>query len=163
MVSYNRERFRGLFDRDSGRVFANMSFSRCYFERCGCSISRRPSLRTVIRDVTLIACEQRGCAVETAVLDTVTIDGLKTIGLLQCWGAVFKHVVLRGRIGRVMFSSILAPGVDGFAPRNEQLELDEANAAFYETVDWALDLTKDFKRLADGLRALRDHGIAEAD
>lgn len=62
-----------------------------------------------------------------------------------------------------MFSSILAPGVDGFAPRNEQLELDEANAAFYETVDWALDLTKDFKRLADGLRALRDHGIAEAD
>ncbi|HET7788452.1 MAG TPA: hypothetical protein VFL36_20935 [Myxococcales bacterium] len=113
--------------------------------------------------MTLIACEQRGCAVETAVLDTVTIDGLKTIGLLQCWGAVFKHVVLRGRIGRVMFSSILAPGVDGFAPRNEQLELDEANAAFYETVDWALDLTKDFKRLADGLRALRDHGIAEAD
>ncbi len=65
------------------------------------------------------------------------MDGFLTHGLLQTWGAVFKHVTLRGRMGRIMTSDRIATGT---ATAAEQSAFDEANAAYYAAVDWALDL-----------------------
>jgi hypothetical protein len=65
------------------------------------------------------------------------IDGLRTHNLLACWGTVFKHVVLRGQIGRIMISPAVATGT---ATPEEQRAFEEANKAYYASVDWALDI-----------------------
>jgi hypothetical protein len=71
------------------------------------------------------------------------VNGLQTKGLggglFQTWGAVFKHVVLTGKIRRVMLSAAVAPGR---ATADQQQAFDDANAAYYSTVDWSLDISK---------------------
>ena len=142
MTKVERRLFEHLIDRDSGRVFSDIDFRRCRFQGCGVSITRSPAKRSIVRNVALHGCEQRGCSIHAAVFDSVMVDGLKTNGLSQTWAAVFKQVVLRGRIDRVMFSDAVAPGVEGLAPVDEQRAFNEANAAFYESVDWALDVAE---------------------
>jgi hypothetical protein len=142
MITFDRQSFHHLFDQDSARLFEDMVFKRCYFGGCGLSITRSPALRSTVRNISVISCEQRGSLIYGAVFDTVIVDGLKTNGLLQTWAAVFKHVTLRGKIGRVMLSNTVAPGVHGFAPVEEQEAFDKANSEFYASVDWALDLTE---------------------
>jgi hypothetical protein len=124
-------------DRDSGTMFADLDFRRCYFESCSISITRSPSKRTTVRNVNLTTCEQRGCQVNNAIVENVLVDGLKTNGLLQTWGAVFKHLTLRGKLGRIMLSPAIAPGV---ATPAEQRAFDDANREYYSKVDWALDI-----------------------
>ena len=52
-------------------------------------------------------------------------------------GAVFKHVTLKGKIERVMFSPAVAISKPD---RKHQVLFDEANADFYASQDWALDI-----------------------
>ena len=93
-----------------------------------------------MRNVRLIGCEVMGCALNAAIVEDVVVDGLETHGdLLQTWGAVFKHVTLRGDIGRIMISPAVATGL---AKPHEQRAFDQANAAYYATVDWALDISE---------------------
>jgi len=140
MTVFENRTFGRLFDRDSGRLFNGIEFQHCYFQGCALSLTHSPELRSTVRDVILRDCEQRGCIIEAAVFDTVTVDGLETNGLLQTWATVCNHVTLRGRIERLMCSSALAPDVDGLAPPSHQRRFDDANETFYASVDWALDI-----------------------
>lgn len=120
-------------------MYSDVAFKRCTFIDCTMSITRNPRRRTTIRNVKLLDCKEIGCSLGPAVLEDVLIDGLTTSDLLQGWGAVFRHVTIRGRVGRIMVSPVIAPGV---ATASEQQDFDEANHAFYATVDWALDITE---------------------
>ena len=132
-----RQEFDSFYDQDSARLFSDIEFRRCKFVSCALSITTDPQLRSTIRNVNLINCETYGCTLHTAKVEDVTIDGLKTHGLRQTWAAVFKHVTLRGRIGRLMISS----AVDlGLATPKQQRAFDDANEEYYSTVDWALDI-----------------------
>ncbi len=64
---------------------------------------------------------------------------LRQIGIFQIWGAAFKHLTLKGKIGRVMFSPAVAPAT---ATREQQQAFDDANAEFYKNVDWAMDISE---------------------
>lgn len=132
-----KQEFSEFYDHDSARLFSDIEFRRCKFVSCGISITRDPALRSTIRNVKLLNCETYGCDLDTAIVEDVTVDGLKTHGLRQTWGAVFKHVTLRGKIGRLMFSPAVSPGV---ATLRQQRAFDEANEQYYSTVDWALDI-----------------------
>lgn len=134
---FERETFTGFYDHNSGRTFADLEFRRCSFEGSAISITHDPRRRSTIRNVKVIQCEEVGCSLGPAVVEDVLVDGLKTSGLFQTWGAVFKHVVIRGRIGRVMLSPVVSAGL---ATPAQQRAFDEANAAYYATVDWALDI-----------------------
>src|SRR5579859_2677174 len=103
-----KQEFERVYDRDSSQVFEDYDFKDCRFVSCALSFTLDPAKRTTIRDVTLENCEVRGCALEAAILEEVVVDGLKTNGLFQTWGAVFKHVTLKGKIERVMFSPAVA-------------------------------------------------------
>ncbi len=74
-----------------------------------------------------------------AIIEDVLVEHFKTNGLFQTWGAVFKHVTLRGKIGRIMISPFVAPGL---ATPEQQRLFDEANAEYYANVDWALDISE---------------------
>jgi hypothetical protein len=132
-----KQEFRSFYDQDSGRTFSDLEFRKCHFVSCAISIARDPRLRSTVRSVKLIQSEQHGCTLDTAIVEDVLVDGLKTNGLFQAWGAVFKHVTLHGRIGRVMISPAVATGT---ATAQQQRAYDEANAAYYAKVDWALDI-----------------------
>lgn len=139
MQIFAKQEFRAYYDRDSGQTFSDLEFRKCYFQSSAVSITRRPEMRSTVRNVKLVQCEQRGCALEAAIVEDVLVDGFKTNGLFQTWGAVFKHVILRGTIGRIMISPAVATGT---ATSAQQRAFDDANAAYYATVDWALDISE---------------------
>src|SRR5262245_21969809 len=143
MQLYENQSFVGFIDRASkpwqkGRVFQDREFRNCRFESCAISLTRDPRRRSVVRNLRLINCEA-AVTVYTAVIEEVLVDGLETTRLLQTWAAVYQHVTFRGRIGRLMFSPAVALGR---ARPEEQRAFDEANAAYYAGVDWALDITE---------------------
>ncbi len=138
-VVFEDRTFNGVHERRSGKISAGLEFRRCYFQGCDFSAVSHPRERTVVRNVRLIDCEERGCSINAAILENVTVDGLKTQGRLQTFGTVFKHVTLKGKIGTLM----ITPFVDllGEAPE-VQRAFDKANANYYKNVDWALDISE---------------------
>ena len=139
MIKLEAQEFVQWFDRDSGTLYSDLEFVRCRFESSGLSITRDPKLRSTVRNVRLSRCEQRGSAIDTAIIEDVVVEHFKTNGLFQIWGAVFKHVKLQGKIGRLMVSPLVAPGS---ATPEQQRAFDIANAEYYSAVDWALDISE---------------------
>jgi hypothetical protein len=72
-------------------------------------------------------------------LENIVVDGLRVSDAFITWACVFRHVTLRGVIGRIIVNSNWgATGVESAQLR----EFDDANAAYYESVDWALDISE---------------------
>jgi hypothetical protein len=124
-------------DRNSGRTFSDIEFLDCYFVGCAISVTREPRLRSIMRHVKVINCEQRGCTLYSAVVEDVLINNVKTNGLFQVWGAVFKHVTIKGKAGRIMTSPLIEISAH---PSKQQKLFDIANELYYRNVDWALDI-----------------------
>lgn len=134
--------FVGLRDQGGARI-VDLDLVGCRFESCVLSATRVVRSRTLVRSVKLEQCEQQGCYVGAAVFEDVVVDGLRSSEVLQVWGAVFRHVVLKGRLDRLMLSPTVAPSTANWA---EQRAFDDAAAAFYAETDWALDISEaDFK------------------
>src|SRR5438445_11111437 len=133
---FSNQDFEPYYD-NGGRTFADLEFHKCRFRSSAISITEDPSLRSKIRNVKLIDCEEQGCTLDTAIVEDVLVQDLKTGGLFQIWGAVFKHVILRGKIGRIMLSPAVATGT---ATPEQQQAFDQANAAYYGGVAWAVDI-----------------------
>lgn len=143
---FEKQEFGSFADRDSGSLFSDIEFRGCYFQGCNLSVTEDPNLRSTVRNVQLLDCSQRGCAIYPAIFEDVLVDGFNTNGqLVQAWGAAFNRVVLRGKIDRLMISSV----VDVYGDRpNLQRAFDEANAEYYRSVEWALDISQaEFKEL----------------
>jgi hypothetical protein len=121
-----------------GDDYRDCEFCHCSFEGSALSITRDPQKRSTFRNIRLIGCDVRGCSIHTAVLEDIHVERLTTHNTLCCWGAVFKHVTLKGPVGDIMFNCAVATGT---ATPDEQRAFDEANANYYVSVDWALDIT----------------------
>lgn len=137
MKKFEGQEFTKFYDDNSAATFSDIEFVKCSFKSSVISMAREPNLRSTFRNVRLLKCEQRGCTVDAAIIEETLVEDFKTHTLLQCWGAVFKHVTLRGRIGRIMISPAIETGT---APLERQRMFDAANAEYYRGVDWALDL-----------------------
>jgi hypothetical protein len=138
---YRDRELANFYDQNSGRVFADKEFYSCRFVSSAVSITRNPRRRSTLRNLRFIDCEQIGSALEAAIVEDVVVDGFRTNGDFAAWAAVFKHVVLRGNVGQILFSPLVAAGM---ASSEEQRAFDSANAAYYATVDWALDIREAF-------------------
>jgi len=139
---FEDQKFEQFYEDGCGAVYSGFVFRRCTFRSCDISITRDPKLRTTVRNVQLIDCVRKrdpagfGCAV----VEDCLVEKLRIEELLQTWGAVFKHVTLRGRIGPIMLSNCLCP--TSTTTDAMQQAFEEANAAYYSTVDWALDISR---------------------
>lgn len=130
--------FECWYDQDSGRVFEGFVFRRCSFLSCAISITKNPKLRSTVRNVVIEDCEVRGSSVRSAIIEDTVVDGLKTHnGTLDCWGAVYKHVTIRGRIGGLFLTNHMIGD-----PPEVQKAFDDARMAYYANVDWALDISE---------------------
>lgn len=135
---YDRQEFDGLFDRP-GKIHSDMVFKYCRFISCFISATKNPRKRSIIRNIAFYGCETRGCSIYPAIIEDVLVSSLKTHNLLQTWGTVFKHVKLEGNLGDIMISPLV--DVMNTNPRM-QTAFDEANAKYYASVDWALDISE---------------------
>jgi hypothetical protein len=139
MKAYENQTFEKLYDQDSGAVFENLVLGNCVFNNCALSLTKSPELRSTVRNVQLVNCVSVNCGIRSAVFENVTIDGLQTNDLLILWGPLFKHVTLKGKIGKIKINRI----ADFWSPHSEmQRPFDLARSRFYETVDWALDISE---------------------
>lgn len=136
-VKFENKTFEGLHD-SGGRTIDGLQFLECRW--VGCSLSMRSSSshgRTVVRNVEITDSQIQSCYIGAPIFENVTVSGLETGGLLQFFGAAFKHVTLKGKIGRLMPSSTVSPG--DLSPK-QQRDFDLLNDEFYRNVDWALDI-----------------------
>jgi hypothetical protein len=131
--------FDGVIDRDSGATYSDMLFSQCVFRGCVISHTHHARLRSVVKNVVLHNCQSVGSTLESAVVEQCVIDGLKTNELLQCWGSVFSETIVKGKVGRLMLSDIISPGV---ASKSEQLIFQMENDSYYSKIEWALDISQ---------------------
>lgn len=136
---FDRQDLVDFVDRNSSRIYSDLEFRYCRFESCDISITRNPKKRSIIRNMAFYGCETRGCSIYPAIIEDVLVSSLKTHNLLQTWGAVFKHVKLEGNIGRIMISPLITPTL---ASSKEQLAFELVNNNYYQTVDWALDISE---------------------
>jgi len=144
MRTFENQEFRRFDDRDSGATFANVEFRGCSFQSCIVSMTDQVKKRSTIRGVRIVDCEALGCSLRTAVLDDVTVDGLKTNALLVAHGCAYRHVTLRGRLGKLVLSEFVPPirdKSDEYKAR-VQAEFTSANAKLYGAIDWALDISE---------------------
>ncbi|HVS37286.1 MAG TPA: hypothetical protein VMS17_17120 [Gemmataceae bacterium] len=139
MTTYDGQKFFKLYDRDSGAVFQDVVFNNCVFDNCVLSLTRSPELRSTVRNVQLTNCASVNCGIKCAIFEEVTVDGLKTNDLLILWAPLFKHVILKGKTGQIKINAV-ASSVNFSSEM--QRPFDVARSRFYETVDWALDISE---------------------
>ncbi len=65
---FTNQEFGNFYDRNSGRTFQNLEFTRCRFIRSSLSITRDPKRRSTVRDIKITHCEEIGCVLEAAVV-----------------------------------------------------------------------------------------------
>ncbi len=130
--------FDNVYD-PAGQVIEDLKLRRCAFVAGGLGFRGDVEHRTVVRRVALLDCTVAGAAVGPALLEDVTVERLRTNNVLHIWGAAFKHVIVRGRVGRIYAKDLVRA-----APRDrpEQRAFDAANAKFYKDVDWAVDISE---------------------
>jgi hypothetical protein len=131
--------FRASHFGDPPLDISNRTFDRTLFDNCSIAQPSHPSQRSIIRAVNLTRCAHRCCLIAGAAIEDCRIDGLTRQGDIPLFlsGVVFRHVVLAGRIG--FFKLNLAPSLRS-APSETAL-WKEANQRYYESTDWALDIS----------------------
>jgi hypothetical protein len=104
-----------------------------------------PNLRPTIRNVILRNTNAYSAYLDGAIVEDVTVDTTKAgKNPLFLRGNVYRHVVLKGRIGPIQIRGKIFPPTDWPEHFRKQSEVawDNANSAYYKTVDWALDITE---------------------
>ena len=132
------KKYLGLFQFDCPAPHQNLDFVNCQFTGCSIGLETHDlALRPRAAHLTFRNCIQAGCSLRGVIVEDTVVDGLKCSSLLQTWAAVFKHVTLRGKIDRLMLSDLFHPG----EPDSKfQLVVAQANAKYYASVDWAIDI-----------------------
>jgi hypothetical protein len=115
-----------------------MEFVNCEIIGAGLTTYGRPVHRSTARNVRLENCRVNSFFGLGAVFDDVVVDGLRTTRApVILSGCALRHVILRGDCGQFVFNRYVTHGDE---TRNSAF--DAANAEFYKTVDWALDITQ---------------------
>jgi hypothetical protein len=135
--------------RHNRQLIADYILENCTFESWAGLMpdwsNPAPDLRPTIRNVTLRNTNAYNAYLEGAIIEDVTVETTKAgRGPIFLRGNAYRHVTLKGKIGRTEIRGKMFPST--FLPREyqEQIQVDwdVANAEFYRTVDWALDITQ---------------------
>lgn len=125
--------------KEGPRTLGGYDFRDCYFDGCVIGPPKSPEQRWTLRDVSLTDCKQFGCFLFGPILEEITVQSLGKRGTfpLFLWGVVMRHVTLSGKITAYKLNA--APD---YKPSSHVQIWLEANADFYQSVDWALDISK---------------------
>ncbi len=140
MIEFKGKTFGSLRDRDSGRTFSGFSFVDCHFQSCliYCEFAELER-RTRVTNIEARSCSHAGCGLKGGIVEDVLVENFKTAKMFDTRGTVFKHVTFKGKNGRLMFSDLFDLPFKG-KTTSLQRTFEKANAEYYSTVDWALDI-----------------------
>ena len=132
--------FYNVIDRGDWGNGGDIVLERCLFSFCGVSETMDITKRTIVRNVIVRDCTAMAhTSVGPAILEDVMVENLSTSGeLLILWGALLKHVTLKGRVGRIKMNNMV--GLDVQYKPEIQRAFDEAKKRYYAGMDWALDI-----------------------
>ena len=101
-----RERTFELSDLELPKFLGRSVLQKCSFIGCHFgATANSPAERRVIRDVQVIDCKTSGnTSIGPVIVEDVDVCGLRTGGVFISWGAVFKHVRIRGKCGKPMLN-----------------------------------------------------------
>jgi len=118
-------------------LLQDLDFINCEFIGAGLATYGEPVNRSTARNIRMKNCVMNSFFGNGAIFDDVTIDGLRTRGApVILFGSVLRHVVLTGKCGRFLFNRNISHD-----DKRRNAAFDAANVAFYEQVDWALDIS----------------------
>lgn len=138
MQELTGQEFERVMDR-GGLVAQDIVFTQCTFDNCGLSLTNDPQRMSRVSRVALTGCTSMNSIIGPAYLDDIEIDGLKTGDIMIVWGALFRHVTLKGKIGSVKVNTAIQ---DPHASAACQASFDRLREQHYGTVDWALDISQ---------------------
>ena len=103
------------------------------------AIPRSPAERLTIQDVAVYRCQHWACSAHGVAFEHVTVTDIRGGGMATSflWGCLFRHVVLRGWFGGVLFRWQV-DHTDKVLSRR----FLTANLAVYASIDWALDISE---------------------
>src|SRR5262249_48027144 len=135
--------------RHNRQVIADYKLESCTFEGWAGFMpdwsNPDPRLRPIIRNIVLRHTNAYSAYLHGAIIEDVAVDTTKAgKAPLFLRGNAYRHVMLKGQIGQAEIRGKIFPPW-GLAKEEQQriiTEWDKANAAYYETVDWALDITQ---------------------
>jgi hypothetical protein len=131
--------FHLLSDQELPALLTNARLVRCTFAACAYgSTAQTPTLRRKLKDIAMLDCRAtNNSSLGPAIVEDVEVTSLSTEGLCIAWGAAYKRVHLKGACGRIMLADLPV----GVHSASKISHFEEANAKFYEGVDWALDIS----------------------
>jgi hypothetical protein len=148
MNEFHDQRFFGGSVRSFfGDVFArsveicDIALANCEFD--GCVLPSQTSGKPhIIRNIHATDASQMNCSISTAAIEDVIVHNLKRTGdaPLFLWGCVFHHVVLSGSISAVKINRSIGGRPETAA--SAQLAWDAFVRSWYDSVDWAIDISK---------------------
>lgn len=124
--------------------FADATVEDCTFSNCFIPAASDPQVRHVVRHVQFRNITQHACWINGLAIEDVQIDRLKSGGDMPLFlhACVFRHVTLLGSITGFKINLDLTQHGGGDANERERHAWKSANVAYYQHVDWALDITK---------------------
>lgn len=126
-----------------GSRYEDLEFRNCTFESCNLGqTGPDPGDRSYVRNVRLIRCTFRHAAIGPVVLEDVVVDRpLLRYGSVQPFlrALAFNRVILRGPVNALVF---VVPAEYDLANHKRGDAFRKWNARFYETVEWAIDISE---------------------
>jgi hypothetical protein len=138
---YQNETFDDFHDF-GGHAWSDMTFEDCTFCSSGLTPQEVTS-RSVARRIELRNCKVMSSLIQNAMFEDCLVDGLSTDSRgIFIKGCAYRHVTFRGKCGLVIITGRIIGKFGEPASQTEkrQLGVIAANAEYYRTVDWALDI-----------------------
>lgn len=140
MQRFEKQEFYNRHDPDAILAFRDLEFVKCKFIGGGFGYRHSSdfALRTSAFNVRILDCESRKFSVGPALLEEIHIENFRG-DLVTVWGALFRHVTIKGRCDKLMIHGITGKGdidVGGKGVLLYRTLCDD----FYASVDWALDI-----------------------
>jgi hypothetical protein len=137
----------GQGPRHDGQVFQDLHLKNCTFESATLIpdwSDPDPRRRPTVRNVLLQDTRAYSGSLEGVILDDVTVENTRAgKGPLFLRGNAYRHVTLKGRIAPLEIrGKMFPPSLRPESAARISAAWDHANAEFYATVDWALDITQ---------------------
>jgi len=142
IAEYTDRTFKDLRSIRLTPMLTDMTFVRCQFQNCVLSTEADPTQRAVLRNVVLREPRVTGSTIGGALMQDCTLENLHSQRFEILYGCAFEHVTLKGKMGRLWLRGLSPAFVAGVQEPDLRLvhAYEDANARFYETIDWALDI-----------------------
>lgn len=137
MQRFEKQEIHGYNDPDRIMAVADLEFVKCKITGSGFGYRHSPdfSQRSSAKNIRLVGCHVRKCLIGPALLEDIHIENLNS-DVTIVWGAVFRHVTIKGRCDNLMIHGAADSGMF----HGDLVRYLDLCDVFYAGVDWALDI-----------------------